>query len=433
MSQHSFHVMIIGGGLGGLCLAQGLKKAGISVAVYERDRTRNERLQGYRIHIEAMGNRALHDCLPPHLFEAYLETTGSAGKGLLMCDEQLHHLMEIPVDQAKQADPLESSRSVSRITLRQVLLAELDEIVQFDKSYSHYQENPDGTVTAFFEDGTSATGDLLVAADGGNSRVRQQFLPQAPRVETGTVAIMGKVPLTSEIHSLLVANQLDWATIVFGPKGRGFFSAVHDLSGKAGERTQGTIGANEEALLEEARALFENTSDYYFWAFLTRQKNYPVQGDLQHLSGDKLLQIAQDMTESWHSTLRHLLSLTESATVIATPLRIATTVEPWESQNITLLGDAIHSMPPTRGIGGNTALRDAQLLCQKLIAVAWQENTMPEALKEYVTEMLHYSFAAVKTSKQNLDWIVMENGIGRALTKTALRSVNLFTSRKKSA
>jgi 2-polyprenyl-6-methoxyphenol hydroxylase-like FAD-dependent oxidoreductase len=433
VSQRSFHVIIIGGGLGGLCLAQGLKKAGISVAVFERDRTRNERLQGYRIHIEAMGNRALHDCLPLHLFEAYLETTGSAGKGLLMCDEQLNHLMAIPVDPTKQADPLESSRSVSRITLRQVLLAELDEIVHFDKSYTHYQESPDGTVTAFFEDGTSATGNLLVAADGGNSRVRQQFLPQAPRVETGTVAIMGKVPLTPEVHSLLVASQLDWATIVFGPRGRGFFSAVHDLSGKAGERTQGTIGANEEALLEEARALFENTSDYYFWAFLTWQKNYPVQEDLQHLPEDKLLQIAQDMTDGWHPTLRHLLSLTGRDTVIATPLRIATAVTSWESQNITLLGDAIHSMPPTRGIGGNTALRDAQLLCQKLIAVARQEKTMPEALKEYVSEMLHYSFAAVKTSKQNLDWIVMENPMGRALTKTALRAANLFTSRKKSA
>jgi salicylate hydroxylase len=433
MSQHSFHVLIIGGGLGGLCLAQGLKKAGISVAVYERDQTRNERLQGYRIHIEAMGNRALHDCLPPHLFEAYLKTTGSAGKGLLISDEQLNRLMAFPVDSTKQDDPLESSRSVSRITLRQVLLAELDEIVHFNKAYSHYQENPDGSVTAFFEDGTSATGDLLVAADGGNSRVRQQFLPQAQRVETGTVAIMGKVPLTSEVHSLLVANQLDWATIVLGPKGRGFFSAVHDLSRKAGERTQGTIGANEEALLEEASALFENTNDYYFWAFLTRQKNYPLQGDLQHLSGGELLPIAQDMINGWHLNLQHLVSLTDQSTVIATPLRIATLVAPWESQNITLLGDAIHSMPPTRGIGGNIALKDAQLLCQRLIAVARQEKTLSQALKEYATEMLHYSFAAVKSSKQSMDMIVMENSVGRALTKTALRSVNLFTAPKKSA
>jgi flavin-dependent dehydrogenase len=37
MNQRPFHVLIIGGGIGGLCLAQGLKRAGISVAVYERE------------------------------------------------------------------------------------------------------------------------------------------------------------------------------------------------------------------------------------------------------------------------------------------------------------------------------------------------------------------------------------------------------------
>src|ERR1700742_197055 len=42
-------IVIIGGGIGGLCLAQGLKKAGMSVAVYERERTIADRLQGYRV------------------------------------------------------------------------------------------------------------------------------------------------------------------------------------------------------------------------------------------------------------------------------------------------------------------------------------------------------------------------------------------------
>ncbi len=403
MTGNSLHIMIIGGGLGGLCLAQGLKKAGISVAVYERDRTNNERSQGYRVHIEAMGNRALYDCLPPHLFEIYLRITGRINKGLLLCDEQLHSLMEFSGSSDKSGDLLKVSRSVNRANLHRLLLTELDDIVRFDRYYSHYQAHPDGSVTAFFEDGSEATGDLLVAADGGNSRIRQQFLPQASRVETGAISLIGKIPLTSRVYSLLTKNQLDRSTLVLGPGGRGLFSALHDLSGKISAPTR------QEMSDSQASTMFENTDDYYFWAFITKQKNYALRENLQQLPGDRLLPLVQSMVGEWHTALQHLIDLTRPDTVIATPLRIATPVTPWESQNITLLGDAIHSMPPTRGIGGNTALGDAQLLCQKLSAVSQQEQTLSEALREYVEEMLISSFAAVKSSKQSLDMILSVN------------------------
>ena len=65
--------MIIGGGIGGLCLAQGLRRAGIDVTVYERTLTRTDWLQGYRIHINPHGSRALHDCLDPANCVAALE------------------------------------------------------------------------------------------------------------------------------------------------------------------------------------------------------------------------------------------------------------------------------------------------------------------------------------------------------------------------
>jgi NADPH-dependent 2,4-dienoyl-CoA reductase/sulfur reductase-like enzyme len=45
--RSSVHVIIIGGGTGGMCLARGLRRAGISVAVYERYRTRTDSLHGY--------------------------------------------------------------------------------------------------------------------------------------------------------------------------------------------------------------------------------------------------------------------------------------------------------------------------------------------------------------------------------------------------
>lgn len=78
------------------------------------------------------------------------------------------------------ADGAGAERSVSRMTLRQVLLTGLEELVHFDKVFTHYDRNADGTVTAHFEDGTSATGEVLVAADGSHSRVRRQYLPHAP-------------------------------------------------------------------------------------------------------------------------------------------------------------------------------------------------------------------------------------------------------------
>ena len=83
------HVLIIGGGIGGLCLAQGLTRAGISATVYERDRAITDRLQGYRVHISPKGSRALHDCLPPNLFAAFAATCGHPPRTFRMMTERM--------------------------------------------------------------------------------------------------------------------------------------------------------------------------------------------------------------------------------------------------------------------------------------------------------------------------------------------------------
>src|SRR5262245_54273415 len=126
MSRTPFNVLIVGGGLGGLCLAQGLKKAGVSVAVYERDRTPTDRLQGYRIHIEPQGNHALYECLPSHLFDAYVGTAGTGGGGHRIVTEQLKQIAFF--GETKAATPLERDYAVSRITLHNLLLSGLDEV-----------------------------------------------------------------------------------------------------------------------------------------------------------------------------------------------------------------------------------------------------------------------------------------------------------------
>ena len=191
MTDHRFHVGIVGGGIGGLALAQGLTKAGLSVAVYERDRTSTDRLQGYRVHISPKGSSALHDCLPAPLFEAFAATCGVGDRRFRFLTEKMEELLSLQV--AGDARAIEQHRSASRITLRQVLLSGLDGKVHFDKMFTHYEEPnaaiPGSPFVLHFSDGSSAPCDVLVGADGGNSRLRRQFLPNAGRVDTGVVGI----------------------------------------------------------------------------------------------------------------------------------------------------------------------------------------------------------------------------------------------------
>src|SRR5262245_31001681 len=187
-------VMVIGGGIGGLCLAHGLRRAGIPVTVYERTHARTDWLPGYRIHISPHGSAALHDCLPAQNWQAFLDTVSDDGDGFAFVTEQLRDLLVLGRDfvEPANADPAHSHHGVSRIILRQVLLAGLEGAVGFGKAFERYEVAPDGRVTAHFADGSTATGDLLVGADGANSQVRAQLLPHAERVDTGVVALAGK-------------------------------------------------------------------------------------------------------------------------------------------------------------------------------------------------------------------------------------------------
>jgi 2-polyprenyl-6-methoxyphenol hydroxylase-like FAD-dependent oxidoreductase len=399
MNTNTLQVMIIGAGTGGLCLAHGLKQVGIDVRVFERDRTRRDGLQGYRVGISPAGSHALKQCLPPELFDLFVATCARAPRHINMLTEHMTELisMQLPGND----DSVDSEKSVSRMTLRQVLLTGLENNVVFDKKFSHYQSNGDGTVTVFFEDGTHETGDILVGADGASSRLRQQRLPDARMEDTGIVSIGGKVAITPGNKALLSDKVFNGISLIMAPKGYGAILHVMEFKWDRNGIKNGVGGNDADLISQWPGLLYDNTQDYIMWGVWGARKNLPE--DPASLPGADLARIAVEMTKDWHPSLRRLIELSDPSTVFRVNIRTSVPVSPWETSNVTLLGDAIHTMTPGRGVGANTALRDAALLCKRLTEVRDGSKPLLQALHEYEGEMLQYSTEAVLESREQMD------------------------------
>lgn len=405
--MEDLNVMIIGGGIGGLCLAQGLRRAGVTVTVYERTRTRTDWLQGYRIHINPNGSHALRACLPAANWQAFLDTVSVDGGGFAFTTEQLADLVRLTADEiVPTGGPDERHYGVSRISLREVLLTGLADVIRLGREFTHYETAADGRVTAHFADGGSATADVLIGADGANSRVRRQLLPHARRIDTGIVAIAGKHRLDGATLPRVLTHD---ANLVL-PKDRGsLFTAVWQPDRRV-------IVPDRDAPED---FVLNNSVPFVLWGYSDAATAFP--DGVESLSGADLQRLVLTRTSGWAPALRDLIAGSDPRAVNAIRLRSATPVDAWQTTSVTLLGDAIHNMTPMAGIGANTALRDAELLCHRLTEVAAGRSALLPALHDYERQMLDYGFAAVKQSLRNARQAGSGSRLGRAAVRTTMR------------
>jgi 2-polyprenyl-6-methoxyphenol hydroxylase-like FAD-dependent oxidoreductase len=416
MSGRDLSVMVIGGGIGGLCLAQGLKKAGVKVAVYERDETPTSRLQGFRVHINPEGSMALYECLPAELWMVFDETGGAFTRGFTVMTEQLKELLHFSGDyesNSKEEPGVARHRSVSRITLRHILLKGLEGVVHFNKRFACYEERGERYV-AHFADGTTAEADVLVAADGVNSRVRQQYLPHAEPVDTGVITLGGKIPLTDGALALLPPRLLDGPVIAMPPEECNLFMAVWKRAA-GGDRYLGLLGSEASVPEEE---------DYVIMALGARREFFGFRSEPLTMRGEELKETIRRKAVNWHPSLRKLVELINPEQIGPARIRTSEPVEAWTATGVTLLGDAIHSMTPYRGIGANIALKDAALLCAKLTEAARGEKPVLTAIAEYEAAMREYGFAAVAASLKGMKQAIGPRGRAFPVVKRAMRVVN---------
>jgi len=336
------HVLIIGAGTGGLALAHVLKPAGIGVSVFERDLTPNADTGGFRVGISPAGSRALKACLPPQLYDLFVATCARPPRYFNMLTEQWSQLLCLEIE-GEAADAMDGEKNVIRKTLRSVLLMGLEENVSFGKGLARYADNADGSVTAWFEDGSCATGDVLIGADGSGSAVRRQRLPGAKLEDTGMVSIGGRLPMTAETRALLSDKMFQGMSMIMAP--RGFGAIVHAL--EFPQRANPDLAARWPCFADIL------DDDSIGWGLWGARQNFPT--DPSVLDGEVLARLALDVTHGWHPHMRRLIEMTEPSEVGYIGVRTSVPPPPWPSSNVTLLGDAIHTMTPGRGAGANTA------------------------------------------------------------------------------
>ncbi|MFI5776622.1 FAD-dependent oxidoreductase [Nocardia sp. NPDC051570] len=368
MSTHP-RILIAGGGVGGLALAQVLHHGGLDVAVYEQDPTPRIRNQGYRIHIDPDGNAALRACLPRAALDRIRETSGVSGDLVAGYTHRLEQVMA----QTFPNVPADEITHVDRNAFRAGLLTGLTDIVHFGRTVADYRITESGRVRVEFAEGGTDEGDLLVGADGVGSAVRRRLLPHAEIADLGIRCLYGRMTITEATAALIPDDFY-----------RGFCWAA-DESG---------CGAGFAGVRFRTRP--EGASDYLMTTLAATNERLGVTDEeLYRRTPKQLWQLAVEATADWHPTLRELFARADTDAFFPITIRYARRVDPWQPGPVTLLGDAIHTMPPTGGVGANTALRDAATLAEQLLS---SERSRTDAVAAYETIMLPRGFDTVDQS-----------------------------------
>jgi 2-polyprenyl-6-methoxyphenol hydroxylase-like FAD-dependent oxidoreductase len=176
-----FKIIIVGGGLGGSLLANGLVNNDVDVTVYERDGQQTKR-EGYQVRLGKYGLSGFRACLDSKQIALIEEKFGSSAvnnRRSPYTAPSIYSTKFRPILDLGKLPGYNVSTSINRVVLRDFLLKPLNEKrkIRFNKSFSRYEIIRDETdsekVRVHFEDGTCETCDVLVGADGSGSKVLQ--------------------------------------------------------------------------------------------------------------------------------------------------------------------------------------------------------------------------------------------------------------------
>ncbi|KAM0432843.1 hypothetical protein ACHAPT_004545 [Fusarium lateritium] len=374
MSNKDLHVIIIGAGITGLIVAQGLKRLGIRYSIFEKEVCLNYRSNEWTMAIHWSLDR-LEKIVPPEVFSQL--PLISCNPAVPIESGGLYPIIQAETGNLLTGVPYEKGLRVSRSRMR-ALCAEGIE-VHYGKNLIDVAFNESGQgVIASFADGTVVSGSVIVGADGPRSKVREFALGSAEE------AAVSRFPIF-HTNMTVCYNDAEKAKYVR----REYPTSFLALSNQSFHAFQSISNMPDGQDHPES------------WIF---HMAMAWMGDSNHkLSYPERLALLKERAAGMGEPARSaFLWLPEDTEVHKADISYWVP-KPWNNHGgrMTLIGDAAHPMPPYRGQGLNHCICDASYLMAGLNSVFRGETDLGEAIKVYEADVIPRGQEEVKCSVEN--------------------------------
>lgn len=311
-------VLVVGGGIGGLCAAIALRRKGIEVNLIEL----KAEWTVYGVGIIQQSN-VVREMAQLGVLDGYLDAA-FAFEDVTINTTDGQQLVRIP-GQRLAGPEYPANVGISRLALHQVLsetAIELGASVRLGLSVETLTEAGEG-VDVLFTDGSRGRYDLVVGADGLFSKVRSLLFGDKyqPRF-TGQSVWRYNFPRPIEIDHLATYQ---------GPAGNAGLVPL---------------------------------ADNLMYMYVTSHEPGNPRMDMDSLAAEMRKRLSG--FTGLIGELREQIS--ESSQVVYKPLEVVFVSEPWYRGRVLLIGDAAHAATPHLGQGAGMAIEDAVVLGEELTA-----------------------------------------------------------------
>ena len=349
------HILIAGGGIGGLAAALALLDKGFDVDVYEQATELRE--VGAGLQLSANGTRVFHALgLGEALAALSCEATGKEVR--LWNTGETWKLFDLGAESiARYGFPYFTVYRPDLLgVLGDAVRRRKRDAIHLDSKCAGFTQNNEG-IRLRLENGANVAGDALIGADGVHSRVRQALFGADQPAFTGIIAWRGVIPMERLPAHMARLVGTNW----IGPGGH----IVH-YPLRAG-KLMNFVGVLER-------------SDWKVESWSTR-------GSTEELAAD---------FRGWHADIQTMIRGIDTPYKWA--LMVRAPMERWSAGRVSLLGDACHSMLPMLAQGAVMAIEDGYILARCFAAAG---SDVPAALERYENARRERTRRAVEGSAAN--------------------------------